>query len=188
MVLSQFSDPQGRQTLANYIDMPGVYPAGRLDYDSEGLLLLCDNGALQSRIADPRHKMRKTYRVQVEGDITDAALRQLQEGVVLKDGIAVALLAKRIPEPEIWPRQPPIRQRQNIPTSWIELCIDEGRNRQVRRMSAAAGFPTLRLVRWQIGEWTVEGIEPGTFRQLNVHVPATTANGKPQKKPRRRHR
>ena len=169
-VLSQFRDSQGRQTLADYINVCGVYPAGRLDYDSEGLLLLCDDGKLQHGIAHPRQKMRKHYLVQLEGEISASALNQLQTGVELKDGPAQALSARRIPEPPLWPRDPPIRQRKSLATSWIELCIDEGRNRQVRRMTAAAGFPTLRLVRWRIGDWTLDELAPGTYRTITVHV------------------
>lgn len=169
-VLSQFSDQQERQTLAEFIAEPNVYPAGRLDYDSEGLLLLTDHGALQARISHPRHKMVKCYRVQVEGSIDDAALQSLQHGISLKDGPARALNAHAIAPPELWPRDPPIRQRRQQTTSWLELQIDEGRNRQVRRMTAAVGFPTLRLVRWQIGQWSVANIAPGHYRTLNVHL------------------
>lgn len=160
-VLCQFTDDRGRKTLADYIDTPGVYPAGRLDYDSEGLLLLCDDGKLQARIAQPASKTPKTYWVQVEGDIDEGALKKLRRGVNLKDGLAVALSARLMAEPELWPRHPPIRERKSIPTSWVELTIDEGRNRQVRRMTAAVGFPTLRLVRWRIGDWCLDGLEPG---------------------------
>ncbi len=172
MVLSQFSDSRGRDTLGNYIGLSGVYPAGRLDYDSEGLLLLCDDGRLQARISDPRHKMRKYYWAQVEGTINDAALDKLRNGLELRDGPAVALAARRIDEPALWPRQPPIRQRRQIPTSWLEICIDEGRNRQVRRMTAATGYPTLRLVRWRIGDWLVDDIAPGRYRTLELHLAA----------------
>jgi 23S rRNA pseudouridine2457 synthase len=179
-VLSQFRDSQGRPTLADYIHEAGVYPAGRLDYDSEGLLLLCDDGTLQHRIAHPRQKMRKHYLVQLEGDISESALNQLQTGVELKDGAALALLARRIPEPQLWPRDPPIRQRKTLATSWIELCINEGRNRQVRRMTAAAGFPTLRLVRWRIGEWALDELAPGTFRTTTVHVSRRPGARKPE--------
>jgi 23S rRNA pseudouridine2457 synthase len=185
-VLSQFRDSQGRQTLADYIDIAGVYPAGRLDYDSEGLLLLCDDGKLQHRIAHPRQKMRKHYLVQLEGEISASALNLLHTGVELKDGSAQALSAKRIPEPQLWPRDPPIRQRKNLATSWIELCIDEGRNRQVRRMTAAAGFPTLRLVRWRIGDWTLDELTPGAYRITTVHVSRRPGTRKPAAK-RARH-
>jgi 23S rRNA pseudouridine2457 synthase len=169
-VLSQFTDSRGRANLADYIELPGVYPAGRLDYDSEGLLLLCDNGRLQHRIAHPRHKMRKHYLVQLEGEITQEALQQLRTGVQLKDGLASALFAKPIDPPQLWPRDPPIRQRAKLTTSWVELVINQGRNRQVRRMTAAVGFATLRLVRWRIGDWSLENIPPGVYRTLRVHV------------------
>ena len=163
-VLSQFT-PEGRwMALKDWIDVPGVYVAGRLDADSEGLLLLTNDGGLQARIADPRHKMAKTYWVQVEGIPTDAALQQLREGVVLKDGktlpAQVRLLA---PQPEMWPRNPPIRVRQSIPDCWIEFIIREGKNRQVRRMTAAVGHPTLRLVRMAIGPYTLDGLHPGEW-------------------------
>ena len=168
-VLSQFTDRgtagSVRPTLSDYIDLPGVYPAGRLDLDSEGLMLLTDDGRLQARIADPRYKQPKTYLVQVEGDVADAALDQLRQGVRLKDGVTLPADASRIPVPALWPRDPPIRVRQNIPDCWIKLTIREGRNRQVRRMTAAVGHPTLRLVRWRIGEWTVEGMETGTWQE-----------------------
>ncbi len=164
-VLPQFSDSAGRPTLADYIDVPGVYPAGRLDMDSEGLTLLTDDGRLQARIADPKHKMAKTYLVQVEGDVGDEALTALRAGVRLKDGMTLPADAERIDDPNLWPRDPPIRVRQSIPDCWIRLTIREGRNRQVRRMTAAVGHPTLRLVRWGIGEWTVEGLDVGAWRE-----------------------
>lgn len=164
-VLSQFTDEgSGHPTLADHIDIPGVYPAGRLDRDSEGLLLLTDDGRLQARIADPKFKLPKTYLVQVEGEPDEAALDALRRGVRLKDGFTRPAEAERIDPPDLWPRDPPIRVRQSIPDSWIALTIREGRNRQVRRMTAAVGFPTLRLVRWRIGEWTVEGLAPGNGR------------------------
>ena len=168
-VLSQFTDRgtagSVRPTLSDYIDLPGVYPAGRLDLDSEGLMLLTDDGRLQARIADPRYKQPKTYLVQIEGEIADAALDQLRQGVRLNDGLTLPADASRIPAPALWPRDPPIRVRQSIPDCWIKLTIREGRNRQVRRMTAAVGHPTLRLVRWRIGEWTVEGMETGTWQE-----------------------
>lgn len=169
--LCQFSDERGRSTLADYVDLPEVYPAGRLDYDSEGLVLLTDDGGLQHRIASPNQKMTKTYLVQVEGAITDDALDRLRQGLDLKDGPTRPAGARRIPPPALWPRNPPVRERATIPTSWLELRLTEGRNRQVRRMTAATGFPTLRLVRWQIGEWSLDGLAPGEYRQLTVHLP-----------------
>lgn len=163
-VLCQFTDEQGRRTLADYIKQKNVYAAGRLDRDSEGLILLTDDGRLQHKITDPKNKMSKTYWVQVEGEISDDAITQLQKGVKLKDGLTRPGKAKIIPEPvTLWPRVPPIRERKNIPTSWIELSITEGRNRQVRRMTAATGFPTLRLIRYSIGNWTIDGIDNGKF-------------------------
>ena len=166
-VLSQFTDnrtaTETSLTLAKFIDKANFYPAGRLDKDSEGLLLLTDNGRLQHRIANPKMKMPKSYWVQVEGEITQDALNQLQQGVKLKDGMTKPAIAERITEPEIWPRMPPIRERKNIPTSWINLTIREGRNRQVRRMTAALGFPTLRLIRHQIGDWQLKNIQPGEY-------------------------
>ena len=166
-VLSQFT-PEGRwQGLKPYIDVPGVHAAGRLDADSEGLLLLTDDGRLQARIADPRHKMEKTYWVQVEGIPDDAALAALRAGVVLKDGKTLPARARRLdPAPTLWPRNPPIRVRQNIPDCWIELVIREGKNRQVRRMTAAVGHPTLRLVRAAIGPYSIEGLAPGQYLQV----------------------
>jgi 23S rRNA pseudouridine2457 synthase len=165
-VLCQFTDDGGRLTLANFVDVPEVYPAGRLDRDSEGLVLLTDDGKLQARIADPQHRMEKTYLVQVEGRITDAALTALREGVDLKDGPTLRARAAAVPEPVwLWPRNPPIRVRQTVPDAWLELTIREGRNRQVRRMTAAVGLPTLRLIRWRVGIWTIEGLAPGKWRR-----------------------
>lgn len=187
--LCQFSDERGRATLANYVDLPDVYPAGRLDYDSEGLVLLTDDGRLQQRIASPRQKMTKTYLVQVEGEITEQALSQLRNGLELKDGPTRPANARRIPPPTLWPRNPPVRERATIPTSWLELTLTEGRNRQVRRMTAATGFPTLRLVRWQIGEWSLTGVAPGEYCTLEVHLPASPAKTRknaPHHKRRRR--
>ena len=165
-VLSQFTDESSgppRPTLKDYINLPGVYPAGRLDFDSEGLLLLTDDGRLQARIADPKHKLPKTYLVQVEGEPGETALDQLRQGVRLKDGLTRPAEAECIPDPGLWPRDPPIRFRKSVPDSWIRLTIREGRNRQVRRMTAAVGHPTLRLVRWSIGEWTAEGLALGEW-------------------------
>jgi 23S rRNA pseudouridine2457 synthase len=168
-VLPQFTDEgEGvpRPTLADYITVPGVYPAGRLDRDSEGLMLLTDDGRLQARIADPKFKLAKTYWVQVEGEVSDAALSALRAGVRLKDGMTLPAGAEPIDPPALWPRDPPIRVRQTVPDSWITLTLKEGRNRQVRRMTAAVGHPTLRLVRWRVGDWTVEGLEPGVWREV----------------------
>lgn len=170
-VLPQFTDkstPVARPTLSNFIDMPGVYPAGRLDMDSEGLMLLTDIGRLQARISDPRFKMEKSYLVQVEGEIADSSLASLRKGVSLKDGLTLPARAECIAIPEIWPRDPPVRFRKTVPDCWIKLTICEGRNRQVRRMTAAVGHPTLRLVRWSIGDWTVEGLQPGEWRTVDV--------------------
>ena len=169
-VLSQFTG--GKEgvddTLAHLVGVPGVYPAGRLDKDSEGLLLLTDDGRLQARIAEPRYKLPKTYLVQVEGEADDAALETLARGVALNDGKTQPARARRIEPPGLWDRDPPVRYRKSVPDSWIELTITEGRNRQVRRMTAAVGLPTLRLVRWRIGEWSVDGIAPGTYRSLEL--------------------
>ena len=171
-VLSQFTDRGSagspRATLSDYIAVPGVYPAGRLDRDSEGLLLLTDDGRLQARVADPRFKLPKTYLVQVEGDPDEAALEPLRRGVQLNDGMTLPALAERIEVPALWPRDPPVRFRKSVPDSWLRLTIREGRNRQVRRMTAAAGFPTLRLVRWEIGDWTLDGLAPGEWREVRV--------------------
>ena len=169
-VLSQFTGGKEgvNDTLAHLVDVPGVYPAGRLDKDSEGLLLLTDDGRLQSRIAEPRYKMAKTYLVQVEGEADDEALEILSRGVELKDGMTRPARAKRIEPPPVWDREPPVRYRKRVPDSWIALEITEGRNRQVRRMTAAVGLPTLRLIRWRIGDWSVDGIAPGTYREIEV--------------------
>ncbi|WP_176594057.1 pseudouridine synthase [Sphingobium sp. EM0848] len=166
-VITQFTDarsPTVRPTLSDYIDVPCVYPAGRLDLDSEGLLLLTDDGRLQARVADPKFKMPKTYLVQVEGDPQEAALDQLRRGVRLKDGMTRPAEVESIAPPSLWPRDPPVRFRKTVPDGWIRLTIREGRNRQVRRMTAAVGLPTLRLVRWSIGDWTIAGIQPGEWR------------------------
>ena len=173
-VLSQFTDEQGRATLAHYLSAPGFRPAGRLDFDSEGLLLLTDDGGLQQRIANPRHKLWKTYLVQVEGIISDEAMQRLAGGIELKDGLTLPARVKRISNPALWPREPPVRARKTVPDSWLELSIREGRNRQVRRMTSAAGFPTLRLVRIRIGDWSLENLRPGQFRQLEINLPRPT--------------
>tara|TARA_R110002126_G_scaffold50089_21_gene138207 strand:- start:22235 stop:22780 length:546 start_codon:yes stop_codon:yes gene_type:complete len=169
-VLPQFTDRGSetkRATLSDFIDVPGVYPAGRLDRDSEGLMILTDDGKLQARIAEPKYKMPKTYLAQVEGEIAEESLSLLRQGIELKDGITRPAEAEWIAEPNLWPRDPPIRVRKSIPDSWIRLTISEGRNRQVRRMTAAAGHPTLRLVRWNIGEWSLEGLSPGEWRTVD---------------------
>jgi 23S rRNA pseudouridine2457 synthase len=171
-VACKFSPEPGRRTLANYIDVQGVYPAGRLDTDSEGLMLLTDDGALQARIADPKHKVAKVYWAQVEGSPTSAAMDKLRRGVDLGDFTTQPAIAKLIEEPqELWPRDPPIRYRARIPTAWIELTIREGKNRQVRRMTAKAGFPTLRLIRAAIGKVRVKGLAPGTWREIVADAP-----------------
>lgn len=172
-MLSQFRDAEGRATLADIIpckDYPKHYPAGRLDYDSEGLIILTDNGAMQHRISHPKAKLPKVYWVQVEGIPEDQDLERLQKGIELKDGKTLPAKVKRLSEPMIWQRHPPIRQRQHIPCSWLELTIREGKNRQVRRMTAAIGHPTLRLVRFAVGSWTLKDLMPGTFREENVHL------------------
>lgn len=183
LVLSQFTDQDGRSTLKDYIREPGVYPAGRLDYDSEGLMLLTDDGSLQHQVSHPLHKMPKVYWAQVEGDINESALDRLRQGVLLKDGPTLPAKAKVMAEPKIWEREPPVRFRKNIPTSWIELTIQEGRNRQVRRMTAHVGFPTLRLIRYSIGPWTLDGLAPGAYRIEQVHLPR--ARTTPPKHPHR---
>ena len=168
-VLSQFTDKgtegSPRRTLSDFIDVPKVYPAGRLDRDSEGLMVLTDDGKLQAKISNPRHKMAKTYWVQVEGTPDEAALTALRKGVELKDGLTLPAKAHRMEAPEhLWPRTPPVRFRKSVPDCWIALTIREGRNRQVRRMTAAVGHPTLRLIRARIGDWSLDGLETGTWR------------------------
>jgi 23S rRNA pseudouridine2457 synthase len=168
-VLCQFTDPEGRATLARYVDTPGVYPAGRLDFDSEGLLLLTDDGRLQARISQPKSKIHKCYRAQVEGTASDGQLRELIDGVELKDGLAKAVSAERIDQPaDLWDRDPPIRYRKNVVDSWIELTLSEGRNRQVRRMTAAVGLPTLRLIRYSVGPWTLNSLRPGETLEVST--------------------
>ena len=166
-VLSQFSGDPPENTLSHFISQKGFYAAGRLDRDSEGLLLLTDDGKLQQKIANPRYKKPKTYLAQVEGLIDETALEQLRSGVKLKDGMTRPARAEAIADPGLWPRVPPIRERKNIPTSWLRLSISEGRNRQVRRMTAHTGFPTLRLVRESIGDWELGDLQPGQWRMLD---------------------
>ncbi|BFM16219.1 pseudouridine synthase [Maricurvus nonylphenolicus] len=182
-VLSQFTDSEGRDTLAKYLPIKDAYPAGRLDYDSEGLLLLTDEGQLQHQISHPKHKLPKTYWVQVEGIPSREAIKSLCQGVTLNDGPTLPAKAKLIDEPDsLWPRTPPIRQRDSIPTQWLQITISEGRNRQVRRMTAAVGHPTLRLIRASIGNWQLADLQPGDFRQETIHLAAPT-----KQKPRGTH-
>jgi 23S rRNA pseudouridine2457 synthase len=173
-VLTQFTDrgsPSPRPTLSDFIDLPAVYPAGRLDLDSEGLLLLTDDGRMQARIADPKFKAPKTYLVQVEGDPADAQLAALRDGITLKDGPTRPAEVTRIDPPDLPPRDPPVRFRKTVPDAWLRLTITEGRNRQVRRMTAAVGLPTLRLVRWRIGDWTLDNLAPGQWREEAIPSP-----------------
>ncbi|MEO0442743.1 MAG: pseudouridine synthase [Pseudomonadota bacterium] len=170
-VLSQFTDKKGRKTLADFIDMDAVYPAGRLDYDSEGLLLLTGSGQLQHQISHPQRKIPKTYWVQVEGRVSDDAVKALAQGLQLNDGITRPAKVKTMPAPKIWDRKPPIRHRQRIATEWLSITLTEGRNRQVRRMTAAVGLPTLRLIRAGIGHWTLGQLAPGAFTTQSIHLP-----------------
>ncbi len=170
-VLSQFRDADGHPGLAHYLDIAGIYPAGRLDRDSEGLLLLTDDGQLQARISHPRYKLPKTYWVQVEGAPSAVQLRQLSQGVLLNDGLSQPAKVAAIAMPRLWPRTPPVRFRENQPTCWLEITLREGRNRQVRRMTAAVGLPTLRLVRSAIGRWRLGDLQPGEFRVDSIHLP-----------------
>lgn len=165
-VLTQFTDDKDRATLADYIPIKNVYPAGRLDFDSEGLLILTDDGKLQAKLSSPKFNCKKVYWAQVEGTPDDKAMYLLSQGVTLKDGFAKAYSARIIATPELWPRNPPIRERKNSPTTWIEITLTEGRNRQVRRMTAHVGYPTLRLVRVQIGEYQLDVLQPGEFTVL----------------------
>lgn len=168
-VLSTFTSEEGRACLGDYLKAPGYYAAGRLDFDSEGLLVLTNDGPLQARLAEPRHKTPKTYYVQVEGTVDQAALARLQSGVTLSDGPTLPAEASAVDEPEwLWPRTPPIRERRHIPTGWLTLTIREGRNRQVRRMTAAIGLPTLRLIRWSAGDWNLSGLGPGECRYVEA--------------------
>lgn len=185
-VLTQFTSAEGRPTLADYIPLPGVYAAGRLDADSEGLVVLTDTGTVQARISHPRHKLEKTYWVQVEGIPDEAALAALRRGVDLGDFHTRPCRARQIPEPaQLWPRNPPIRFRQAIPTAWLEIVIAEGKNRQVRRMTAKVGYPTLRLVRWAVGDWTLAGLAPGAWRVLDEGETAGFVAGLPTAPARR---
>jgi 23S rRNA pseudouridine2457 synthase len=178
-VLSQFTPEAGHPGLAEYIPLPGVYAAGRLDADSEGLLLLTDDGALQHRLAHPKHKMPKTYWAQVEGEPDEAALMPLRKGVDLGDFHTRPAQVRLMPESSgLWPRNPPIRFRKNVPTHWLEIVLEEGKNRQVRRMTAKVGLPTLRLVRWAIGPWTLEGLAPGQWRAVEESVPPRQGAGR----------
>ncbi len=180
-VLSQFTSEAGRPGLKDYIPLPGIYAAGRLDADSEGLLILTDDGALQHRLAHPRHKLPKTYLAQVEGVPTQEALDSLHRGVDLGDFITQPARARRVPEPEnLWPRHPPIRYRRHIPTSWLEIVLVEGKNRQIRRMTAKVGHPTLRLVRWRIGDWSVQGLAPGEWQAITMSMPMSMSMPMPE--------
>ena len=183
-VLSQFTDDDGRPTLANYMTAPGYRVAGRLDYDSEGLLILTDDGRLQQQIANPVHKNWKNYLVLVEGEPDTRAVEQLARGVKLNDGMTLPAKVRKVAQPVLWDRDPPIRVRKTVSDSWLELSIREGRNRQIRRMTANVGFPTLRLVRIAVGDWTLEGLQPGQYREMSV--PMTIRRMKPnppQRKP-----
>lgn len=170
-VLTQFTDTSNRKTLADYIDVANVYAAGRLDYDSEGLLLLTDDGQLQQKISHPRFKLPKQYLVQVEGSPCAKARLALESGIMLKDGLTKKAVVEWVDAPELWPRVPPIRERKHIPTHWLSITIHEGRNRQVRRMTAAVGLPTLRLIRTRIGDWTLNELLPGQYKMLQVRSP-----------------
>ena len=174
-VLCQFTDKEGRATLADFVSTAGVYAAGRLDYDSEGLVVLTDDGKLQHQISHPDAKSSKTYWVQVEGDPSNADLEPLRKGIKLKDGPCRPAKATLMQEPKVWPRNPPVRERVSIPTAWLKLTISEGRNRQVRRMTAAIGFPTLRLIRASVGDWSINGLATGQTKEMTIHAPANNS-------------
>ncbi len=182
-VLSQFTDDHGRTTLADFLSVPRCRVAGRLDYDSEGLLLLTDDGLLQQHIANPANKQWKTYLVQVEGTLGDDTVTHLAQGISLNDGPTLPARARRVPTPILWDRNPPIRTRKSVPDCWLELSICEGRNRQIRRMTAQVGFPTLRLVRTTIGQWSLEDLQPGQYRELILDMPPRATH---RKRPRRK--
>lgn len=187
-VLCQFTDSkQGRSTLADYVEDADVYPAGRLDYDSEGLVVLTNDGRLQHQISHPREKLAKTYWVQIEGIPAEADLERLRQGITLNDGQCRPAKASLLAPPDIWPRHPPVRTRQTVPTCWIQLTISEGRNRQVRRMTAAIGFPTLRLIRVRIGNWSLDGLKPGQTLPITVHAPQNRPKRIKRTTQRRRH-
>jgi len=169
-VLCQFSDDRNRDNLSNYINIKDIYSAGRLDFDSEGLLVITNSGRLRDRITHPKHKLLKKYWVQVDGIPTTQAINTLCNGIALKDGKTLPALVKLIPEPKLWPRNPPIRYRANIPTQWLEIGLREGRNRQIRRMTAAIGYPTLRLVRVSIGPWQLDELQPGESKTVSVDI------------------
>ncbi|MEF3047851.1 pseudouridine synthase [Pseudotabrizicola sp. L79] len=183
-VLCQFTDGDGRQTLADFVPVKGVYPAGRLDRDSEGLVVLTDDGRMQARIADPRHKMEKTYLAQVEGRPTPDQIAALSAGVTLKDGPTLPARARAIDPPAwLWPRTPPIRARKSVPDAWIELTLREGRNRQVRRMTAAVGLPCLRLIRWRVGDWALDDLPPGQWRDAPLPDQKGPRHDRPPRRP-----
>lgn len=166
--MSQFSDTEGKSTLKDFIKIPGVYPAGRLDFDSEGLLILTNSGTIQNKISEPKHKLSKTYWIQVENEVKDESLELLRNGVELKDGITKPAIVKKINPPALWERTPPIRERKNIPVTWLEITITEGKNRQVRRMCALVGNPVLRLIRFSVGNWSIENIKPGEYKIIKI--------------------